>query len=108
MKTAKNSTTYQLIDYLFFIRLLLDYADVIYDQPSNVLFSKKIEPVQYNVTLAITGAIKGSFLEKLYQELGLEYLNRIKWAKRLGLLCKVFSTDQPSYIHDLLPFLVTC
>ena len=43
---------------------------------------KKIESVQYNVALAITGAIKGSSREKLYQELGLEYLYR----KRLCLL----------------------
>ena len=35
---------------------------------------QKIESVQYYVTLAITGAIKGSSHEKLYQELGLEYL----------------------------------
>ena len=55
-------------------RPLLDYADVICDQPSNEVFSKKMESVQYNTTLAITGAIKGSSREKLYQELGMEYL----------------------------------
>ena len=60
--------------YKSFIRPLLYYADVIYDQPSNASFSKKIESVQYNVVLAITGAIKGSSREKLYQDLGLEYL----------------------------------
>ena len=31
--------------YKSFIRRFLDYADVIYDQPSNVLFSKQIESV---------------------------------------------------------------
>ena len=55
--------------YKSFIRPLLDYADVIYDQPSNVSFSKRIESVQYNAALAITGAIKGFSREKLYQEL---------------------------------------
>ena len=89
--------------YKSFIRPLLDYADVIYDQPSNVSFSKKIESVQYNAALAITGAIKGSSCEKLYQELGLEYLYQRRWARRLCLLYKVFSTGQPSYIYDLLP-----
>ena len=43
--------------YKSFIRPLLDYADVIYDQPSNASFSKKTESVQYNAALAITGAI---------------------------------------------------
>ena len=82
-----------------FIRPLLDYAAVIYDSS----FSKKIESVQYNATLAITGAIKSSSREKLYQELGLEYLYQRRWARRLCLLYKVFSTGQPSYIYDLLP-----
>ena len=72
--------------YKLFIKLLLDYADVIYDQPSNTSFSKKIELVQYNGALAITGAIKGSSREKLYQELGLEYLYRRRWSRRLCLL----------------------
>ena len=89
--------------YKSFKRPLLDYADVIYDQPSNASFAKKIESVQYNAALAITGAIKGSSREKLYQELGLEYLYRRRWARRFCLLYKVFSTGQPSYIYDLLP-----
>ena len=76
---------------------------MIYDQPSNASFSKKIESVQYNAVLAITGAIKGSSREKLYQELGLEYLCRKRWARRLCLLYKVVTTGHPCYIYDLLP-----
>ena len=76
---------------------------MIYDQPSNASFSKKIESVQHNAALAIAGAIKGSSREKLYQELGLEYLYRRRWARRFYLLYKVFSTGQPSDIYDLLP-----
>ena len=45
--------------YKSFIRRFLDYADVIYDQPSNVWFSKQIESVQHNAVLPIIGAIKG-------------------------------------------------
>ena len=37
-------------------------------------FRKKIEWIQYNTALAITGGIRGSSSEKLYQELGLEFL----------------------------------
>ena len=39
------------------------------DNSSNATFSQIIESVQYNATLAITGAIHGSSGEKLYQEL---------------------------------------
>ena len=48
----------------------LDYGDIIYDNSSNATFSQIIESVQYNAALAITGAIRGSVREKLYQDLG--------------------------------------
>ena len=60
--------------YRPFIRPHLEYGDVIYDQPENESFSSKIESVQYNAYLAITGAIRGTSQEKRYQELGLETL----------------------------------
>ena len=43
----------------------MDYRDVVYDQPDNSSFMQKIESIQYNAALAITGAIKGSSREKL-------------------------------------------
>ena len=53
-----------------FIRPHLDYGDVIYDQPNLSSLANKIESVQYNAALPITGAIRGTSKEKLYQELG--------------------------------------
>ena len=52
----------------------LDYSDIIYDQAYNLSFHQKLESIQYNAVLALTGAIRGSAREKLYQELGLEFL----------------------------------
>ena len=63
-----------LIIYKLFIRLHLDYRDIVYNQPSNSSLYEKIESMQYNVALAITGAIKGSSKEKWYHELGFESL----------------------------------
>ena len=60
--------------YKSFIRPHLDYGDIIYDQPNNQAFSNKLEAVQYNAALAITGAIRGTSKTKIYQELGLESL----------------------------------
>ena len=56
-----------------------------------------------NVAVAMTVTITSSSHERLYQRLGLEYLYRRRWARRLCLLCKFFSTGHPSYIYDLLP-----
>ena len=55
--------------YKAFLRPHLDYCDVIYDKPRN---EKNLESIQYNATLAITGAIKGTSKEKLYNKLALE------------------------------------
>ena len=52
----------------------MDYGDVVYDQLSNDTFSNKLETLQHNVALAIPEAIAGTSREKLYQELGLDYL----------------------------------
>ena len=57
-----------------FIRPHLDYGDIIYDKAFNESFHAKLESLQYNATLAITGAIKGSSTEKIYEGLGLESL----------------------------------
>ena len=37
-------------------------------------FHQKIESIQYNSALAITGAIRGTSIEKLYQQVGFETL----------------------------------
>ena len=45
----------------YIVRPHLDYGDVICDQPNNENFTQKIERIQCNAPLAITGAIKGTF-----------------------------------------------
>ena len=60
--------------YKAFIRLHLDYGGTTYDQAYNDSFHQKLDSVQYNATLAITGAIRGTSSEKLFEELGLESL----------------------------------
>ena len=60
--------------YKAFLRPLIDYGDIIYDQPQNESFCEKFESVQYKAALAIMEAIQGSSRGKLYQELELESL----------------------------------
>ena len=66
-----------------FVRPHLDYSDVIYDQSFNNTFHQKMESIQYNPALAVTGAIRGSSREKLYQKLGLESLHQWRWYRKL-------------------------
>ena len=72
-----------LIIYKSVIRPDLDYGDVIYDQPNENSLSEKIDSAQYNAALAITGAIRGTSREKLYQKLCLESLKERRWLRQL-------------------------
>ena len=89
--------------YKPFLRLRLDYGDVIYDRAFNESFQNKLESVQYNAALAITGAIRGSSREKLYQELGLESLKSRRWYRKLCLFFKLKKNKHPSYLFDMIP-----
>ena len=41
-----------------FVKHLLDYADIIYGKPVSESFKRKLEAVQYNAGVVITGVIK--------------------------------------------------
>ena len=89
--------------YKSFIRPHLDYCDIIYDQPNNESFCTKIEHIQYNAALAITGAIKGTSQTKLYKELGLESLKFRRWFRQLCTLFKVKTNSKREYLLNLIP-----
>ena len=89
--------------YKSFIRPHLDYGDIIYDQAYNCSFHQKLESVQYNAALAITGAIRGSSREKLYQELGLESLKQRRWYRKLCCFYKILKTQSPHYLFSFIP-----
>ena len=74
--------------YKAFIRPHLDYGDTIYDHPYNDSFHQKLESIQYNAALAITGAIRGTSSENLYQELGLKSLQQRRWYSKLCTFLK--------------------
>ena len=88
--------------YKIFIRSRLDYADIIYDQAYNSDFHDKLESIQYNACLAITGAIRGTSTEKIYQELGLESLKFRRWFRKLCHFYKIFNDKSPSYLFNLI------
>ena len=47
---------------------------LIYDQSYNDSFHDELDSYQYKADLVMTGAIKGSSTETLYQESGIEHL----------------------------------
>ena len=63
-KSLIISTIYECV-----FSIHLDYGDIIYDQAFNNSFHQKTESLQHNAALAITGAIRGTSSEKIYQQL---------------------------------------
>ena len=57
--------------YEAFVRPRLDYGDILYDQAFNLAFHQKLDSIKYRSCLAISGAMRGTSREKIYQELGL-------------------------------------
>ena len=53
--------------------------------------------------LDITGTIRGTSREKLYQLLGPESLKDRRWLGQLFYLHKVLSTKLPTYFYELIP-----
>ena len=89
--------------YKSFIRPHLDYGDIIYDYPGNATFVQKLETVQYNACLAITGCFRGTSQEKLYSELGLESLSDRRFGRRMLFFYKIVNSLAPVYLRNYLP-----
>ena len=89
--------------YKSFARPHLDYGDIIYEQTFNKSFHQRIESIQYNAVITITGAIRGTSSEKLYQELGLESLRPRRWLRNLCLFYKIYKNNSLSYLYNLIP-----
>ena len=106
--------------YKSYVRPHLDYCDIIYHRPCsddimmqnmsfnytqhyNALFTEKIESVQYNAALAITGCIRGTSKEKIYNELGIESLYNRRTFHRLLYLYKIMNNFLPEYLKNEIP-----
>ena len=98
--------------YKALVRSHLDYCDIIYHIPSNSQLTlgvtlnslmEKVERIQYQAALAITGTWHGSNRAKLYEELGWESLSDRRWCRRILQIYKIKNNMTPSYLRDKLP-----
>ena len=99
--------------YKLHVRSHFDYCDIIYHVPpvdnpcsqeyTQNLLMNRLESMQYNAALAITGAWRGTSREKIYKELGWESLSDRRWYRRLVLFFKIVNGLVPDYLFSLLP-----
>ena len=64
---------------------------------------EKVENVQYQAALAVSGCWQGSNSSKLYELLGWESLSDRRWARRLIELYKIRNNLTPDYLKHNLP-----
>ena len=99
--------------YKTLVRSHIDYCDVIYHIPSIIhqpplgmtlnSLMEKVEKIQYQAALAITGAWQGSSRSKLYDELGWETLSDRRNCRRVLQIHKIINNNTISYLKDKLP-----
>ena len=61
-----------------------------------------MKTIQYNAALAIISAIRGSYKEKLYGELGLETLQQLRLHSKLCCFYKVLKSHSPKYLYSII------
>ena len=90
--------------YKTFIRPHFGYGDIIYGQSYNISFHEKLELLHYNACLVITGAIRSTSKEKLYEETGLESLQLGRCYRKLSCFYKLFNSKHFQYLFQINPF----
>ena len=78
-------------------------GDIIYDQVYNFSFLQKLESIQYNSELAITGAKGGTSTAKLYNELDLETFKKRRWYRKLCFSIKFIKVNLQNTYLTLFP-----
>ena len=115
LKHLSNFLPLKTLDQMYkaLVRSHLDYCDVIYHIPSikhqpplgRILSSlmEKVERVQYQAALAITGARQGSSRSKIYDELGWETISDRRKYRRVLQIHKIRNKNTLSYLNVKLP-----
>ncbi|XP_035674811.1 uncharacterized protein LOC118414720 isoform X1 [Branchiostoma floridae] len=92
--------------YKSFIRPLLEYADIIWHGCTSC-DSQRLERVQYECALTVSGAVRGSSYSSLLAELGWERLSDRRHVHSLVMFYKIVNGHTRQYLKDLIPPVVS-
>ena len=88
--------------YITFIRPILEYADVVWDNCINYE-KQELDKIQTEAARIVTGETKLVPLYALFDEVNWEPLEARRMKHRLLLLCKMFNNLSPEYLSSLIP-----
>ena len=101
MQYSLQRTTLEII-YFSYIRPLFEYGSVVWDGCSETN-EQALEKVQLAAARVVTGALKSTPIEKIYEETGWETLAKRREHQKLVLLYKIFNRLTPDYLYNVLP-----
>ena len=93
------------IIYTTFIRPILEYADVIWDNCTQYE-KQELEKIQNEAARIATGTTKLVSLNVLYKEIGWDSLEKRRTDHKLILLYKMQTNMTPSYLSNFTTFLI--
>ena len=88
--------------YLSFIRPLLGYGDLIFDNLTN-FDHNELDKIQNEAARIVTGTTKLTSIENLYTDTGWQPLGNRRKIHKLILMYKILYSQAPSYMYSLLP-----
>ena len=88
--------------YIFFIRPILEYACIIWDNCTFEL-SDRVEAIQRRAARIISGAIIRTSQNVMYDELGWTALSSRRKQLKLTMLHKTLINGSPQYLYDCIP-----
>ena len=88
--------------YFSFIRPTLEYSDVVWDN-CNCDEKYRIEQIQIEAALIVTGATRSCSRSKLLEDTGWISLEKRRYNHRLLTFFKMLKKDVPLYLKDLVP-----
>ena len=90
--------------YKLYVRPRLDHGDTIYHMPDPEFthdMTKRLERIQYSAALAVTGAWRGTNIDRLYEELGWKSLYYRKWYRGLCHFFELTMNRSPMYLYTI-------
>ena len=88
--------------YLSFIRPVIEYADVVWDNCS-LVEKQDLERIQYEAARIVTGCSKLVSLHDLLKEVGWEKLSERRRKHKLILFYKMVNGITPNYLSSMVP-----
>ena len=88
--------------YMTYIRSLLEYANIIWDNCS-IENKRNLESIQIEAARIITGATKLCSIQKLYDDTGIQTLQKRRNNHKLFQLYKILNGLTPQYLQSLIP-----